>query len=384
MTGNRPELTATGTLVGNGVKYGDNGALTLSTDYTVTRARSRSLERRTVDADTQGHVRDRRRPEHQRADGEDDLRQTASVDVRRDGEAAATHADRRRVAGAASRSSGSASRAARARDAGPAVAARARVASRPSATANDVVDGRTISSSSAAISRSPRDGTFGRAGDALKVTLDQRRSRQRRCAAAPAAAVHGPRQRASGRSPARREAPAVDGRLPGQQGRLPPVPVRHVSAARSITRGTGMTLDTKLQQNATQWITAKGYVPVAAVQRGRAAANRRRTHEALELPAIASICTIDSSPIDLGRRPGLHDRADRRHGHARGARRVTGPADDPHPDGVGRRFRTAPFTVVPTGVALHRASTGAIDLQPDRVHIDQHHACSTTRQKPLS
>ena len=73
--------------------------------------------------------------------------------------------------------------------------------------------------------------------------------------------------------------------------------------------GKGVTLDTKLQQNPTTWIEAKG--------RGSDGAVRRRTGCDLE--------RADRSPhrqhADRCRdRPGFHDRADRRHGDARGAR----------------------------------------------------------------
>jgi hypothetical protein len=51
LTGNRRELKASGTLVGNGVKYQDNGALSLNADYSVT-IPDLTVERATADADT--------------------------------------------------------------------------------------------------------------------------------------------------------------------------------------------------------------------------------------------------------------------------------------------------------------------------------------------
>ena len=50
---------------------------------------------------------------------------------------------------------------------------------------------------------------------------------------------------------------------------------------------------------------------------------------------------------------------------------MTGAADDPHPDRRRSPSQNAAFTVEPTGVSYTQHATGKIDLQPDRVHIDQ-------------
>ena len=118
VTGNKRELQASGTVVGSGVKYGNDdkyGALTLSSDFTA-KVPDLDVARASVSADDDRHVRDGRGAEHQRADREDRLREPAA-DVRRDREATAAHAWRRRLAGHASGSSGTAPAAPRPHDA---------------------------------------------------------------------------------------------------------------------------------------------------------------------------------------------------------------------------------------------------------------------------
>ena len=96
VTGNRRELQATGNVTGNGLKYGDNGALT-SRATSRRGCRTSTVADANVDATTHATFVTRRRPEHQRARREDDLRREAGR-VRRDGEAAAAVARRRRLA----------------------------------------------------------------------------------------------------------------------------------------------------------------------------------------------------------------------------------------------------------------------------------------------
>ncbi len=60
---------------------------------------------------------------------------------------------------------------------------------------------------------------------------------------------------------------------------------------------------------------------------------------------------------------------------------VTGPADDPHPAGA-INIQNASFTVVPSGVT-YRNVDGRVDLQPDRVHIEQI-KLADSQQKPMS
>ena len=60
---------------------------------------------------------------------------------------------------------------------------------------------------------------------------------------------------------------------------------------------------------------------------------------------------------------------------------VTGSAADPHPDGT-ITVQNAAFTVEPTGV-VYTNLDGKIDLQPDRIHIDEIRVLDNQR-KPLT
>ena len=122
VTGNRRELQAVGTVVGNGVKYGTDasesryGALALSSDFTA-KVPDLDIARGSVVGDDAGDLRHDRGAEHQRADREDRLREPAG-NVRGDGQAATAVDDRRGFAGHASRPSGAAPPAARAHHTG--------------------------------------------------------------------------------------------------------------------------------------------------------------------------------------------------------------------------------------------------------------------------
>ena len=117
------------------------------------------------------------------------------------------------------------------------------------------------------------------------------------------------RVNASGTVTGTTDAPQAEGRIHDRARRLPSVPVRHVRRHGQLRR-QGMTLDTRLQQNPTTWIEAKG----------------RRFQPPLFDETGSDVGRPDRSPhrqhADRSRdRPGLHDGADRRDGDARGARR---------------------------------------------------------------
>jgi translocation and assembly module TamB len=88
--------------------------------------------------------------------------------------------------------------------------------------------------------------------------------------------------------------------------------------------------------------------------------------------------TIDSSPIDLGVVQGLTTDLTDVAGVLEAHVRLTGAANDPQPAGAVS-VRDGAMTVAPTGVRYTNIA-GRVELQPDRVHIDQialldnHHA----------
>ncbi len=81
--------------------------------------------------------------------------------------------------------------------------------------------------------------------------------------------------------------------------------------------GTGLTVDTRLQQNPTTWITAKGYVPAALFKAASSAERERGARR--DGRAGRSHRSARRQQADRSRpRAGLHDRADQRHRHGAG------------------------------------------------------------------
>jgi translocation and assembly module TamB len=132
--------------------------------------------------------------------------------------------------------------------------------------------------------------------------------------------------------------------------------------------GVGLTLDTKLQQNPTTYLTAKGYVPTALFKGAASTADRKAAHGAPVPTADRIDLHIESTPIDLGVVQGFTTSLSKVTGTVQAKIDVTGSAADPHPTGVVS-VANAGFTVDPTGVSYTNLQ-GKIDLQPDKVHID--------------
>jgi translocation and assembly module TamB len=132
--------------------------------------------------------------------------------------------------------------------------------------------------------------------------------------------------------------------------------------------GSGLTLDTKLQQNPTTFLTAKGYLPTALFKGGAAAADRAAAHGAPVAAGDRVDLHVESTPIDLGLVQGFTTALTKVTGTLQAKIDVTGSAADPHPVGVVTVDKAA-FTVEPTGVSYSNLQ-GKIDLQPDKVHID--------------
>ena len=121
--------------------------------------------------------------------------------------------------------------------------------------------------------------------------------------------------------------------------------------------GARVTLDARLQQNATQWLTAKGELPTALF--GAAAS---KSNEPIDL-------SIDSSPVDLGVVEGFTNQLAKVTGTFEAHVRVQGTASEPRPTGT-LTLENGAATVQPTGVAYNHIA-GRVDVQGDRVHIDE-------------
>src|SRR5262245_39171406 len=135
--------------------------------------------------------------------------------------------------------------------------------------------------------------------------------------------------------------------------------------------GSGATIDTKLQQNAEQWITAKGFVPATLFAGKKADQSEPPVTGHIEAvdPADRIDLAVDSSPLGLGIIQGFTTEVTDVQGTLEAHVRVTGAAGDPHPSG-SITLANGALTVASTGVPYSHIA-GRIDLQPDRVHIDQ-------------
>src|SRR6185295_15527456 len=131
--------------------------------------------------------------------------------------------------------------------------------------------------------------------------------------------------------------------------------------------GAGLTLDTKLQQNPTTYLTAKGYVPAALFTGHTTEAERLAAHGVPIADGDRIDLHVESTPIDLGLVQGFTTALTKVTGTLQAKIDVTGSAADPHPAGVVTIDKAA-FTVEPTGVSYSNLQ-GKIDLQEDKVHI---------------
>ncbi len=132
--------------------------------------------------------------------------------------------------------------------------------------------------------------------------------------------------------------------------------------------GPGLTLDAKLQQNPTTYLTAKGYVPMALFKGGVTAAERAKAHGTTVAAGDRIDLHVESTPIDLGLVQGFTTPLSKVTGTLQAKIDITGSAADPHPKGEVTIDKAA-FTVEPTGVAYSNLK-GKIELQEDKVHID--------------
>ncbi|HVH26694.1 MAG TPA: translocation/assembly module TamB [Vicinamibacterales bacterium] len=118
-----------------------------------------------------------------------------------------------------------------------------------------------------------------------------------------------------------------------------------------------VTLDTTLQQNPSSWIQAKGTLPTSLV---------RGTSTDDDQPIDLR---IDSTPLDVALVQGLTTAVANVTGTIEAHVHVTGSAADPRPDGV-ITIDSAAFKLVSNGV-VYSDLDGRVELQPDRVHIQQ-------------
>jgi len=361
LTGNRSELRAAGTVVGDGVKYQENGALTASSHYTVT-VPDLAFERAHVDADTQatfvtvaGQDINELSAKTTYQDNQVTFDATAKQPQRSlsAGGSMVLHPDHQEVHVRSLELT-----------AGP---QQWSLANGQEATINYAADavcveGLTLASGRQRISA---DGTFGRPGDALKVTLSNVD-----LVAMNALLLRPPQfsgtLNGSASLTGSKQAPDVDARFEVAQGGFRQFKYDTLGGTVAYS-GKGMTVDAKLQQNPTQWISAKGYLPAALFT--AAAPGEANAHVEPATPEDRVDLTVDSSPLDLGLVQGFTSALTNVQGTFEAHLRVTGAAEDPHPSGR-LTIANGAMRVEPTG-GDYAHINGNVEFQPDRVHIDQ-------------
>lgn len=362
VTGNTHELKAAGNLVGDSVKYGDNGALTVSTDFTAA-VPELAIADANVVADTHATFVSIAGQQVNELDATTSYKQkhldfdaTARQPQRSLGAAGSLviHPDHQEV---------------HLQRLGLQTQGQTwRLAQGSQATINYAreavaVDNLMLVNGSQQIAA---DGTFGRPGDALKVTLTNVD-----LANVDAILLRPPQLtgtlNASGSVSGTTAAPDVKGDFRVDKGGFQQY--RYDTLGGTVNyAGSGMTLDAKLQQSPAMYLTAKGYVPVALFKRGAAASDRTAAHGAPVEAGDRIDLHVESTPIDLGLVQGFTTTLTKVTGTMQAKIDVTGSAADPHPTGVVTIDKAA-FTVEPTGVSYSNLQ-GKIDLQPDKVHID--------------
>jgi uncharacterized protein involved in outer membrane biogenesis len=133
--------------------------------------------------------------------------------------------------------------------------------------------------------------------------------------------------------------------------------------------GKVITLDTRLQQSPATWLDIKGRVPTALFS-----GTGSGSTEPIDL-------FVDSTPIDAGLVQGFTTALTNVTGTLEAHVHVVGSADDPHASGT-ITVQNAAFTLEPNGV-VYTDLDGRIDLQPDRIHIDEIRVLDNQR-KPLT
>jgi translocation and assembly module TamB len=209
------------------------------------------------------------------------------------------------------------------------------------------------------------EGTFGRSGDALQVSLNNID-----VASVDALLLRPPQLSghltATGTVSGTKDAPRVKADFQVAQGGFRDFHYDSFNGTMDYA-GRGLTVDARLQQNATTYLTAKGYVPVAALS--ATSAEARAAAHGGEVAAEDRIdLHIESTPIDLGLVQGFTTAVTNVKGTLQANVNVTGSAADPHPDGTVS-VANASFTVPETGVNYTNLQ-GRIDLLPDKIHID--------------
>jgi autotransporter translocation and assembly factor TamB len=375
VTGNRRQLEAKGHLIGNGVKYEDAGALTVATDFTA-QMPELTVTDATIKGDAHATFVTIGGQNVNQIDGTLGYRQrqlefdlTAKQPERSLGTTGSLllHPDHQEV---------------HLQKLGLQTAGQTwQLAAGTAATINYADDVVTVTDLKLVNGDQSitADGSFGRPTDALKVTVANvdvanidallLREPQLTGRLNGNASVHAASEPQSNGDAAvassLKKIPQVDADFQITQGGFRQF--RYETFGGTIQyRGKGMTVDAKLQQSPTTYITAKGYVPTALFT-AVSDAEREAAHGASAVPEDRVDLHIESTPIDLGLIQGFTSELTNVTGTFQAKLDVIGSAADPHPVGL-LTLQKGAFTVTSTGVPYNTVE-GKVELQPDRVKI---------------
>jgi autotransporter translocation and assembly factor TamB len=374
VTGNRRELRATGNLTGNGLEYGENGALVVSSDYTA-RIPNLTVADASIEASTHAtfvtlagqNINELdARTTYAQKHVEFELNARQPQRSLTGGGVLEVHPDHQEL---------------HLRSLGLTAQGQSwQMAPGSSAAIKFGSDSIAVGDLALvnADQRITADGSFGKQADALKVTLENVD-----VANVDALLLRPPqftgRANATATITGTKEAPKVSAEFAINRGGFKQY--RYDSFGGTLNYGgAGITVDSRLQQDPTTYLTAKGYLPVALFS-SAAAADRDAGHGAEVAKEDQIDFHIESTPIDLGLVQGFTTALTDVTGSMQAKIDITGSAADPHPSGVVSVDQAA-FTAAPTGVSYTNLQ-GKIDLQPDKVHIE-HISVLDNRQSSLS
>ncbi len=360
VTGNRHELQATGHVTGDGVKYGENGALAISGDYTA-KVPDLSIADATISSDTRATFVTVAGHNINEIDG------TFSYHQKQLDFDATAKEPKRSLAVAGSMILHPDHQEVHLKQLGLQTAGQTwQLEPGSEATINYANDDVKVSqlTLTSGDQRVAAAGRFGRPGDALNVTLENVD-----LASVDALLLREPqltgRMNARGAVTGSTGDPHFKGDFQINQGGFRQFHYDTFGGTIDYV-GTGATIDAKLQQNPTTYLTAKGYVPMAAFKTMSAEA-RAAAHDAPPRAEDRFDLHVESTPIDLGLVQGFTPQVTDVTGTLQANVDITGAAGDPHPTGVVT-VQNGAFSVPATGVSYSKFE-GKVELQPDRVHV---------------
>jgi autotransporter translocation and assembly factor TamB len=360
VTGNKRQLNAKGNFTADGLKYGDHGALTTSSEYTAT-IRDLDAASATVTADTHATF--------VTLGGQNINEVTAktSYDQKQVAFDLTAKQPQRSLAAGGAVLLHPGHQEVHLQQLGLTTAGQTwQLESGSAATINYASDAVKVENLAlvSADQRISGDGTFGRPGDALTVTLTNLD-----LATVDALLLRPPqlggRLSATSTLSGTKEAPEVKAEFAVTQGAFRQF--KYDSLGGRLTyAGPGLDVDARLQQNPTTYLTAKGYLPKALFG-GTQTADAASTGGAAVAKGDQIDFHVESTPIDLGLVQGFTTALTNVTGTLQAKLDVSGTASDPRPAG-DITISNAAFMVTPTGVGYTNLD-GKIDIQPDKVHI---------------